>query len=133
MIVPIRPANFADVSTSLPLKAFTLRHTGSIVNVERFPLEDDVDAPAPLVIGVNVPFNGNEFGGGMGMQAPLMHRTDPATGSVSSLSMSRSTERPPEGNRWIADAGTSPVTNVASRSGSGGGGFVGTGGGNGPL
>jgi hypothetical protein len=85
------------MSDWLPLNEYTIRQTGSIVNDDRFPFEDAENVPGPLVTGVKVPFNGKLDGGGMGLHPVFPHCTDPKNWSLI-LSMSRSTEMPPEGS-----------------------------------
>ena len=130
VMAPIRPANLADVSFWLPLKEVAMWQIGSIFVEERFPDEDDENAPGPVVTGVNVPFRGNVVGGGIGLHIPAMHCTE-LTNCSCTLPMSKSTDTPPEADLWIAEAGTKAAALVEIRSGGSGGGTTGHGSGGG--
>jgi hypothetical protein len=129
-MTPIWPVNLADVSDWLPLDEVTIWQIGSIVVVERLPDEDDENAPGPVVTGANVPFSGNVVGGGIGLQLPAMQCTE-ATNDIPTMPMLKSTDRPPELDLWIAEAGTRAVALVEIMSGGSGGGTTGHGSGGG--
>lgn len=126
VMAPIWPANFADVSVWLPLNEVTMRQTGSILVEEWFPDEEEDAAPGPVVTGVNVPFSGNVVGGGIGLHVPPTHFTA-LTNCSCTVPISRSTDRSPEVDLRIAEAGTRAAALVEVRSGGSGGGTTGHG------
>jgi hypothetical protein len=97
---------------------------------EGFPDEDDENAPGPVVTGVNVPFSGNVVGARIGLQIPATHCTAVMNSSCT-LPRSKSTDRPPEVDLWIAEAGTMAAALVEVRSGGSDGGTTGHGSGGG--